>query len=541
MSAEKRYEERLRILHEIDRAMAAEQSPEAIAAAVIRPLRELLGVPRAIVNRFDLERGEVEWMAAAGRKNLHAGPRVRYSIGLMGDVEALRRGEPQRIDTRRLPPGPEVDALLASGVDAYMAVPMIASGELLGAISFGGSDEAFRAEQIAIAREVAAQLAIALVQSRLLAQVRQHAAELEARVADRTAALEAARRELEDLYDRAPCGYHSVDAQGIIVRINATWLSWLGYAREDVVGRMNHADLMTPESARSFREETFPRFRRDGFLENAEFEYRRKDGTTFTGALNATSIYDAQGRYVMSRSTVFDVSARKRSEERLAALNKELESFSYSVSHDLRAPLRAIDGYARMLDEDRGPHLGDEGRRLLGVVRSSAQRMGRLIDDLLEFSRLGQLVPAPKPLDMAALARETAAELAADHPRATVSVADLPGALADRALLKQVWINLLGNALKYSAQAQAPRIEVAGRADGEMLVYSVRDNGVGFDMRYAGKLFGVFQRLHRQEEFPGTGVGLAIVQRIVSRHGGRVWAEGKPGEGACFSFSLPGN
>ena len=540
MSAE-RYEERLRILHEIDRAMAAEEDPEAIAAAVIRPLRELLGVPRAIVNRFDLARGEVEWMAAAGRKNLHVGPGVRYGIGLMGDLEGLRRGEPQKIDTRRLPPGPEVDALLASGVDSYLAVPMIASGELLGAISFGGDGEVLHAEQVAIAREVAAQLAIALVQSRLLKQVRQHAAQLEARVADRTAALEAARRELEDLYDRAPCGYHSVDPKGVILRINDTWLSWLGYAREEVVGRMNHADLMTPESARKFREEVFPRFLREGYLEGAEFEYRRKDGTTFTGALNATSIYDAAGRYVMSRSTVFDVTARKRSEERLSELNKELESFSYSVSHDLRAPLRAIDGYARMLDEDSGPQLGDEGRRLLGVVRSSARRMGRLIDDLLEFSRLGQLEPARSRLDMAALVRETAAELGADHPRATVDVADLPPAPGDRALLKQVWSNLLGNALKYSAQAEAPRIEIAGRTDGEMLVYSVRDNGVGFDMRYAGKLFGVFQRLHRQDEFPGTGVGLAIVQRIVSRHGGRVWADARPGEGACFSFSLPAN
>ncbi|HWA39454.1 MAG TPA: ATP-binding protein [Burkholderiales bacterium] len=353
------------------------------------------------------------------------------------------------------------------------------------------------------------------------------------------AELEAARRELEDLYDQAPCGYHSVDAEGLIVRINATWLSWLGYTRDEVVGRMKHSDLMTPESARRFHEETFPRFRREGFLDGAEFEYRRKDGTTMCGLLNATSVTDAAGRYVMSRSTVFDVTARKRAEERLATLNKELESFSYSVSHDLRAPLRAIDGYARMLDQDHGARLDDEGRRLLGVVRASALRMGRLIDDLLEFSRLGQREPEKRPLDMAALARAVVAELQPEHPRAAVSVDDLPEAAADRALMRQVWINLIGNALKYSAGRAAPRVAISGRVEDGFAVYAVQDNGVGFDMRHAGRLFGVFQRLHRQDAFPGTGVGLAIVQRVVARHGGRVGFEARSDEGARFWFALP--
>lgn len=346
-------------------------------------------------------------------------------------------------------------------------------------------------------------------------------------------------RELEDLYERAPCGYHSVDAEGLIVRINATWLSWLGYSREEVVGRMRHPDLMTPESARRFHEETFPRFRREGRLEGAEFEYRRKDGSTFFGSLNATSVYDAQGRFVMSRSTVFDVTARKTAEERLALLNRELESFTYSVSHDLRAPLRAIDGYARMLEEQSGERLDAEGRRLLGVVRSSSRRMGRLIEDLLEFSRLGQLEPAKTRVDMAALVRQVAEEFSATFPQAVVTIGALPEAIADPALMRQVWVNLLGNALKYSASAVPPRIEVGASAGVADTAYWIRDNGVGFDMRHAGKLFRVFQRLHRQDDFPGTGVGLAIVQRIVARHGGRVWADAKPGEGACFSFSVP--
>jgi light-regulated signal transduction histidine kinase (bacteriophytochrome) len=222
----------------------------------------------------------------------------------------------------------------------------------------------------------------------------------------------------------------------------------------------------------------------------------------------------------------------------LEATNKELESFSYSVSHDLRAPLRAVDGYARMLEEDYRERLDDEGQRLLRVVRESSARMGRLIDDLLAFSRLGRQEPAARRVDMERLVAEVVAEARGASP-AAVDIAPLPATEADPAMLKQVWLNLLGNAFKYSGKRAGARIEVGARQDGAEQVYWVRDNGVGFDMRYADKLYGVFQRLHRAEEFPGTGVGLAIVQRVVTRHGGRVWAESKLGEGACFYFSLP--
>lgn len=221
----------------------------------------------------------------------------------------------------------------------------------------------------------------------------------------------------------------------------------------------------------------------------------------------------------------------------LEATNKELESFSYSVSHDLRAPLRAVDGYAQMLEEDFGGRLDEEGRRLLGVVRSSSRQMAQLIDDLLTFSRTGRREPTKGPVDMTGLARDVVAELGADG--ATVDIGALAPARADRALMRQVWLNLIGNALKYSAKGAHPRVEIGGRGEAGENVYWVRDNGVGFDMQYYNKLFGVFQRLHPAQEFPGTGVGLAIVQRVVTRHGGRVWAEGKTGEGAVFYFALP--
>ncbi|MDE2197168.1 MAG: CHASE3 domain-containing protein [Gammaproteobacteria bacterium] len=225
----------------------------------------------------------------------------------------------------------------------------------------------------------------------------------------------------------------------------------------------------------------------------------------------------------------------------LESANKELESFSYSVSHDLRSPLRAIAGYGRMLEEDHSGTLDQEGLRLLGVIRKNADRMGGLIDDLLAFSRLGRKSLELTLVDMAGLAARAREELNTAEPGSTrqFDIDPLPPVPGDTALLQQVWINLLSNAVKYSSRTAQPRISVSSHDDGEERVYCVRDNGAGFDMRYYHKLFGVFQRLHAQDQFPGTGIGLAIVHRIITRHGGRVWAESVPGEGASFYFALP--
>ena len=223
---------------------------------------------------------------------------------------------------------------------------------------------------------------------------------------------------------------------------------------------------------------------------------------------------------------------------RLEATNRELEGFSYSVSHDLRAPLRAINGFASMLEEDHAANLDAEGRRLLGVVRTNADAMAHLIDDLLAFSRLGKVSFVRGPVDMVALVREVLTERGTD---AAIEIGTLPVAYGDRALLKQVWANLIDNAVKYSAKVITPAIRVSGFVhQGGDREYRIDDNGAGFDMRYYDKLFGVFQRLHSASEFAGTGVGLAIVQRIVTRHGGHVWGEGRPRAGATFHFRLPG-
>ena len=239
----------------------------------------------------------------------------------------------------------------------------------------------------------------------------------------------------------------------------------------------------------------------------------------------------------------------------LEAANKELESFSYSVSHDLRAPLRAIDGFSRIVLEEHSAALAPEGIAFLKLVRDNTRQMGQLVDDLLQFSGLGRLALLKQPVDPGAMVRACLAEMTSETAGRSVEIVigDLTPCRADSNLLKQVWRNLLSNALKYTRKKESARIEIGcqsppepatsaeppGDVDpGPGAVYFVKDNGAGFDMRYAHKLFGVFQRLHRAADYEGTGVGLAIVQRIVSRHGGRVWGEAQLGRGATFSFTL---
>lgn len=291
--------------------------------------------------------------------------------------------------------------------------------------------------------------------------------------------------------------------------------------------------------------------------ENLNFECRIfwQDRSQHWIAVHGRIFESSSGDRTRMLGTIADITERKEAEQailklnhelmdrttELQASNHELESFSYSVSHDLRAPLRHIDGYARMLSEDAADQLTPESQRYLQTIMGSARRMGMLIDDLLTFSRMGRKPLAKQHVDMQDLVASVLHDLGSANP-AKIIVADLPSISGDPALLRQVWVNLISNAMKYSApRGERASIEIAGEKNGDHIHYRVKDNGVGFDMRYADKLFGVFQRMHPQDQFEGTGVGLAIVHRIIGRHAGRVTATAEQDKGACFTFELPIN
>lgn len=467
------------------------------------------------------------------------------------------------------------------------------------------------------------------------------------------------------LYDNAPCGYLSVGPDIRITNINTTLLKWLGYSSSEVVGNFKYEDLLSEASKEQFLstfERDFEEYKTKGFVQGLEFEFKRKDGSVFPVLVNSSAIFDHQGNFYKSTTTVFDISDRKRlelrfksliesspdaliivndegkiqlaneqsellfgysrsemignkvemlipeelranhvaqrmqytsrpvrrpmglgielkaqkkngqlvpveislspietdegmliigairdvternkQEQHIRQLNAELEAFTYSVSHDLRAPLRSINGYTEILDQEYASRLDDEGKRILATVTRNAKRMGHLIDDLLDFSRIGRQELKKAKVDMNQIVRTIADEfiIHENGRRIELGIDDLGSAYADVSMIKQVWINLLSNALKYTSKNEVTIIRINRQESLTEIQYSISDNGVGFDDRYKHKLFEVFQRLHSTQEFEGTGVGLALVKRIITRHGGTAWAFGKVDNGATFAFSLP--
>jgi PAS domain S-box-containing protein len=339
------------------------------------------------------------------------------------------------------------------------------------------------------------------------------------------------------------------------VYVNETACRSLGYSREELL-TMCPPDI-DPDVTQEMALEIKRAMVSDRSLHKFETRHRTKDGRLFPVELSG-SMFEYEGE-IFGLSVVRDITERKEAEEeirkltesleqrvaertlQLEASNKELEAFAYSVSHDLRAPLRHIDGYVDLLLSRCRDSLDDKGRHYVDTIASSARRMGILIDDLLRFSRTGRAELHWENLDMNQALQDALAPLKETHAGRHIEwvIGELPPVRGDYALLRQVWANLLENAIKFTRPKALARIEVSGREEKGKTVFVVADNGVGFDMRYVDKLFGVFQRLHSQEEFEGTGIGLATVQRIVARHGGRVWAEGTVGDGATFRFSIP--
>lgn len=267
----------------------------------------------------------------------------------------------------------------------------------------------------------------------------------------------------------------------------------------------------------------------------------------FTGALIAPAVIVIVLFYSINANLTKREQARselQKAHADVTQLNHELESFTYSVSHDLRAPLRSVNGYAHILLEDYGHVIDDNGRRIIDVIARNGKRMGQLIDDLLDFSRLGRKELMHATVDMNEIVADVIEELRETDQydsRVKIDVRNLPNATADNSMMRQVWYNLISNALKYSGKTENPAVEIGSFLKDQNVCYYVKDNGVGFNMAYADKLFGIFQRLHKHDEFEGTGVGLALIKRIIDRHNGSVWAVGELNNGATFYFTIPRN
>jgi PAS domain S-box-containing protein len=297
-----------------------------------------------------------------------------------------------------------------------------------------------------------------------------------------------------------------------------------------------------------------------GELSGFETQFKKKNGEVIWVMISVKAVHDLNNEVNYLQGFAVDITERKRAEEdirrlnqdleqrvvdrteQLEAANKELEAFAYSVSHDLRAPLRHMVGFLELLQKRAGQTLDEKGRHYMDVVFDAAQKMGQLIEDLLSFSRMGRQALSRHPVDLKNLVGEVIDELGPEAAGRTIDwrIGDLPAVEGDAAMLRMVLTNLVANAVKFTRPREEACIEIGSRPGGtsEAVIF-VRDNGVGFDMTHAEKLFGVFQRLHRTDEFEGTGIGLASVRRIITRHGGRTWAEGEPDQGATFYFTLP--
>lgn len=447
-------------------------------------------------------------------------------------------------------------AFIASSVSAFLAVYFFMEPRFSFQIHS-------TANQISIALFIGIALLFGITQDRFKRAQREAAAALtaerelhqtlERRIQERTAALERSENKFSRAFHESQVGMViSSFKEGRFLDVNQAYADLFGYTREELIGRTStELGLVTLEG----RNEVARLAKEHGAIRNAHLTMRTSTGEQREVYFSSAAV-DFEGTPQML-STVVDLTERDRAEKEvrrlnaelehriadrtteLAAANQELEAFCYSVSHDLRAPLRSMDGFARALVEDYGNLLPAEGLRYAEKIENAARRMGQLIDDLLALSKLTRAKLEKKPVNTNELVDTIVDDIRSEYPSALIEVQELPPCQGDHALLKQVWINLISNALKFSAKKEKPRVEVGGAQEGRFITYFVRDNGAGFDMAYAHKLFGVFQRLHRMEDFHGTGVGLAIVQRVVHRHGGSVRAEASPGAGATFYFAIP--
>jgi PAS domain S-box-containing protein len=360
------------------------------------------------------------------------------------------------------------------------------------------------------------------------------------------------------IYEEGPFGMALVNKDFRFTAANNTFCQIIGYT-EDELRKLSFKDITRPEDLVNDIPSVTKLMNGEISVYKTEKQYVRKDGRIIWGSLTVTANFNQEGQFLYNLAILEDITQRKKAENdikilnetleqrveertsQLLAVNKELEAFSYSVSHDLRSPLRGINGFTQILLEEYSPNLDEEGKRICAIIQENSHKMGILIDDLLAFSRLNRAEMQQREIPMKELVKSVFNELSYEKTVNCIefNLGNICDSHGDAIMLKQVWINLISNAIKYSSKKEKPIIDIVCRKADGFCIYSIKDNGVGFDMTYKDKLFGVFQRLHGQREFEGTGVGLAIVQRIIHRHGGKVWATAELNSGAEFFFSLP--
>jgi hypothetical protein len=467
---------------------------------------------------------------------------------------------------------------LSGGVKALTAVASLGTALLLVRVMPEALTLPSPAQFEAMNRDLARQI---LERQQAEETVRKLNAELEQRVHERTAQLQATntalaqevveRQQAEEALRRSEERYRSLtiasaqivwtaNSQGQTIEVNPTWKAFTGQSDQEAAG-WGWFNAIHPDD-RQTTGATWTQAVANHSIYTTEYRIRRFDGVYRFFAVRGAPVFEKDGAVREWIGACIDITERKQAEEalhalnveleqrvaartaELTALNRELEAFSYSVSHDLRAPLRNVSGFADLLQKSAGSRLDAQAQRYLSIITDETKRMGILIDELLAFSRLGRAEPRKTPVDLNQLIQEVRDNLQLETQGREIRwrVGVLPQVCADRALLRQVIVNLIANAIKFTRTRPVAEIEVGALSlttnDTED-VFFIRDNGVGFNMQYKGKLFGVFQRLHGTSEFEGTGIGLASVQRIVNRHGGRVWAEAAVDQGATFFVSLP--
>jgi PAS domain S-box-containing protein len=497
----------------------------------------------------------------AARRAREAYDRVRAAIENLDEVVALTDAEDRFVMVNGA-------FLKMSGVIADFARPGwtyeqylragIAAGNIVAAI---GREDAWLEERLALRRKGSQQMELQLASGQWLLLRDQKLADggtitwgLD--ISDRKRAEEAlatSEARFRAVFERSNAGIAMWGIDGKYIAANTAYCEFVGYTADELIGKVAAGDLRLPGDDEGF-DMTGRMVRGEVAFTSRDRRYRRRDGSEVWGRTTVAAVKGNDGMPEHFVSVVIDITEARKARERNERINveleervaertvelrsalRELDAFAYSVSHDLRAPVGAVSGLAHLLRTGEAPRLSDDGKRLLGMIEGNAERMVGLIEGLLRLSQLGRGAIRRVPLSMEDLVRDVLRDLGEGAP-AEIHVGRLPGCDGDAMILRQVWANLIGNALKYSRTRAAARVDIGW--DAEKMAYFVRDNGVGFDMQYASKLFGAFERLHGESEFEGSGIGLAIVQRILERHGGRIWADAAPDRGATFWFSVP--